>query len=91
MPPAPYEVVRSVLEAEGWAVGGRQKKVLEAERGDERLTVVISSGSAPQQIAAAYSVCWPSMTEIATVASRSSCLGGFTAPPETSGSIPRIY
>jgi hypothetical protein len=51
----PYEVVRSVLEAEGWSVGSRKEKgVFEAEYEERRLTGVIANGNEPQQIAAAY-------------------------------------
>jgi hypothetical protein len=55
MPVDSYEVVRIALEAEGWSVGPRKKKgIFEAEYGGDRLTVVIPSGPAPQQISAAY-------------------------------------
>lgn len=47
--------MRTALEAEGWSVAPRRRNgVFGAEHEDERLTVVISSGSEPQQISAAY-------------------------------------
>jgi hypothetical protein len=55
MPVDSYEVVRDALEAEGWSVGPRKKKgIFEAESRNARLTVVMPSGPAPQQIFAAY-------------------------------------
>jgi len=56
--PDPYEVVRSVLEAEGWSVSRRRKKGLfEAEQEDRRLTAVIASGLTPDQSAGPPQAC----------------------------------